>query len=517
MNIFSINPNKPRQNGFVSIIAVMALVLIVLIVLQQNLRISASKALTGLQHSDSVAALALAQSGTEITVQKLANAARSTPNLAAICVASNLGLTTESAALNSGSGSFSLAGALLSTKGYCKIRVTGTLRAASRTIETWVNLAPVYGTAGFGSSPTLTLSNTLDVKAIGVFNLGWGTNYSLGHNVSGTGNATCTNCLSTVWNGAVPGSANNIGGSGNYSQAMAPGGSASSTHTLSDARNYVMVGQILGGTASQEPTVLSNGTQITGVNNNNDTTLITSATTSNVNSADICNGNATANAMVIGVSAVGPSPINGQPNLTGHFNSATFNYAGSAGPGVTVASTPSASKNYNHYPDANANLGLSTPIAWGDVFVELYYFFQNPVTLNVLSATSGSNTFTVNGTYSVNQLKGLYLQPKNNVIDNDTYITGNTSNTLTLNRNLSGNISNGTPVCSGLCGFIPSSKTNMSFTFGKADTSIAAKAWIAGMLCLKGVDDNKVLAISQNSGISVLLWHEVLSNDPALF
>jgi len=543
MNISTVNPHRSRQNGFVSIISVLALVLVVLIILQQNLKISSSKALTGLQQSDSVAALAIAQSGTEVVLQKLAIAARSTPNLTTICDSSKLGLATENANVNAGTpNSFSLVDAKLSVNGYCKIRVNGTLRSASRTIETWARLSPVYGSAGFGKYPTLQLTNTLGVAAVGVFNLGWGTNFSLGHDVSGTGNATCSDCLSTVWNDAVPGSANNVGGSGNYSQAMLPGQSASSTHTLSDERNFVMVGHILGGTTSSTPpTVLINATNpipVTATNKSASQTLTTSAVTAKLNSADICNADNNANAMIIGISANGPDPINGQPNLTGHFNSATFNYNGGSGPGIYMPWTSIPTKNYIHYPDSNINSGLSTPLAWGDIFVEFYYYYQEPVFLTVAyssgskttsSAIKDNTTFLAEGNYLQDQLLGRYIRPKNNSVDNGTYIISNTASfnhpldatkkvsTITLSSPLSGTTPTGNTICSGICGFIPDPKTDMKFTFGKESTAIAAKSWIAGMMCLKGVNDNNVKPLTADSGITVLLWHEVLSTDQVLF
>ena len=56
----------------------------------------------------------------------------------------------------------------------------------------------------------------------------------------------------------------------------------------------------------------------------------------------------------------------------------------------------------------------------------------------------------------------------------------------------------------------------MSLTFGKTSGTVA-KGWVGGISCLKGVDDTKVKPVTGASGVTVFQWHEVLSNDSALF
>ena len=53
----------------------------------------------------------------------------------------------------------------------------------------------------------------------------------------------------------------------------------------------------------------------------------------------------------------------------------------------------------------------------------------------------------------------------------------------------------------------------MTIQFGKVSGQVA-KAWISGIACLTGVNDAKVKPVSNASGVTVMQWHEVLSNDP---
>jgi hypothetical protein len=271
-----------------------------------------------------------------------------------------------------------------------------------------------------------------------------------------------------------------------------------------------MVGHVLGGTASQAPTSL--GSLGTSNNNNDQGTTTTATVNANTN---WCNSDNTANAMIIGVTGKGPGSNDGQPDLSGKFTSAKFTFSSdTTGPGINVAATTGASKTYIHYPDSTVNDGLTTPIAWGDVFVELYYFYQAPVNITV-SSTSGKQ-LTLNQSYATS-LQGRYLQPSNN-INNATYIQSHTAGTnqVTLNQVPKNNV-NGNTICTGICGFFPSSNnTSMTFTFGKASGTVA-KSWVGGIACLKGVDDTKVKPVTGASGITVFQWHEVLSSDSALF
>lgn len=516
---------RPRQQGFVAILAVLAISMVVAVILKQSVEISATKASTGLQQSDSVAALAQAQNGTEIALQKLSAAFNANPDLTTACAASNLGLTTENTALNGSTGpaSFTFVAAMASVNGYCKIRVKGTMRAANRTIETWVKANVTYGTIGFGTNPTLTLTNTWPVvDAIGIFNTGWGVRSSDGHSVSG-GNVDCTDCQSTktLWYKTLTGTGRDTGGAGNYSAAIGPTSSASYSHTLEASRNYAMVGHVLGGVAGQAPTTRGS---LSSSNNNNDSGTSTSATVSS--GTNWCN-DTSANAVVIGVSAKGPGITSGLPDLSGKFTSAKFTYDSDkgtgSGPGISVAAI-GPSKNYVHYPDANVNDGLSTPIAWGDVFVELYYFYQPPQTIKATSYSALLKELTLDTTYPNDKFKNLYLQPKTYAgftIKEGTYISGNSGNKATLSfttgKDPTGSISSSVDICAGICGFSPSTSTSMAFTFGKASGSNLAKSWVAGITCLKGVDDTKVKPVTNSSGVTVLQWHEVLSSDSALF
>jgi hypothetical protein len=509
-----------RQQGFVSVIAVLALILVVAVILRQSVQISATKALSGQQQSDSVAALAQAQSGSEIAIQKFSVAFNANPTLSAACAAGNMDLTTENINVNSAGGpaSFLLLAAKASVNGYCKIRVQGKLRAASRTIETWIKAKVTYGSAGFGTTttppvtPTLQLTNPWsDVNAIGLFNTGWAVQSSDGQTV--TGNADCTDCQSNnpLWYTTLKGGGNDIGGAGNYSGSISPLASASYQHTVQPARNFAMVGHVLGGSAIQAPTTLGS---LSGSNNNNDQgTTTTTTVKANTN---WCATDTTANAMVIGVSAKGPGITNGLPNLTGQYTSAKFTYNSDAtGPGINVAASAGPSKNYVHYPDATVNDGLSTPIAWGDVFVELYYFYQPSVTITV-TGSSGAQ-LTLSQTYATS-LAGRYLQPGGKIPD-ATYIQTHTAGTnlVTLNQAPTSTFSASTPICTGICGFFPTSNnTSMTFTFGKAAGTVG-KAWVSGITCLKGVDDSKVQPVTSPSGVTVFQWHEVLSTDTALF
>ena len=513
--------SSPRQHGFVSILVVLAIVMVVAVILKQSVQISATKASTGLQQSDSVAALSQAQNGTEVAIQKLSSAFKASGDLSSACVNANLGLTTENTALNGGSGpaSFALVNALASVNGYCKIRVKGTVRSASRTIETWIKASVTYGTVGFGTNPKLTLTNPWnDVPAIGMFNTGWGVQSSDGQTV--TGNADCTDCKTgnKLWYTTLTGAGNDIGGAGNYSASIAASASAPYEHTLDKARNYAMVGHVLGGTSGPPTSAPTIRGSLSTSNNNNDRGVVTSATVK----ADTnwCATDITANAMIIGVSAKGPGITSGQPNLSGKFTSAKFTFSSdTTGPGIAVSATAAPSKTHVHYPDVNVNDGLSTPIAWGDVFVELYYFYKDKVDITVSSSTG--TQLTVSQTYATDSLKGRYLQPGtltgSNQIYDATYITGNTGTTVTLNQAPKNNISSTVNICTGICGFFPSSNnTNMTFSFGKASGTVS-KAWVGGIACIKGVDDSKVKPVTNTSGITVLQWHEVLSTDSALF
>lgn len=523
-----------QQQGFVSILVVLAIILVVAVILKQSVQISASKSLSGLQQSDSVAALAQAQNGTEIALKKFSTAFSASADMTTACANSNLGLTAENTALNgTGPQNFSLVAAKAASSNgisYCKILVTGVLRGASRTIETWVKAKVTYGTVGFGTTFSLQLTNPwTTVPSIGVFNSGWGVSSSAGHDVSGTGNVDCSNCqtptdgTTQLWYAILNGTGNDIGGAGNW-KAMGAGLSDSYSHTLTTSnpgknasRNYVMVGHVLGGVDAASPNILGK----LGVSNNSSSGTGSSTSTTVDKVVNWCNdppSNApkNANAIVIGVTARGAGlDANNRP--VGSFTSVNFNYDASAGNGITVNATSGPSKTYVHYPDATVNDGLNPVIAQGDVFAELYYFYQDPVIITVVSSSAKDKLTLSNANPS--SLVNRYLRPGSyspGTVDDDTYLKSYDSvkNEFTLNRPYTGSNLNNAQICTGICGFYPSkSNTRMNFTF-KNTSGIVGKAWVAGVTCLKGVDDSKVQPVTSSSGITVMQWHEVLSNDP---
>ena len=166
---------------------------------------------------------------------------------------------TSSNAIPLGRGTFQyIPSSTASSSSDCPIRVKGSVNSAARTLESQINFKVQIGDGNFGQAPSLTLKNPYSVPAVAIFNLAWGLKRSSGHATTGNGTTATPNCTGCIarWNLASAGGGNNSVGSMGTSIPVAANSTATFAETLSDARNYVQVGLIMGGIAGS-PTYIN--------------------------------------------------------------------------------------------------------------------------------------------------------------------------------------------------------------------------------------------------------------------
>jgi hypothetical protein len=475
--------SSTRQRGIVSVIAVLLLSMVVLVILARSVSMKGAAALESQQYNDSVAALAVAESATELAKSTITALYNSTGSLSSSC-----SLTTPSP--NSmGNGTFKFGPtAVDSSLTYCKFRVKGTVGKANRTIETWIGFTDQIGTAGNGRFPSLTLQNKFaPSQSLAIFNLAWLTF------LQGGGNVLCADCSgSQLWYDQLTGS-NQMGGVGNYASPPNNSNSVTYKHTLgsqsTDNRDYSMVGLLIGGTLSTPPTTagwlkFSNTSASPGSLSQSapDSGLGTGCTDDN------------ANAVVLGISGTGNSVAAG-------FDLADLNGS------ITTAMW----QKYVHYPNTDG----SSPGSITDVFSEIFYYTRTPVFYTGASGSKNSSTITLpNGTSGMVSGSTIKVstnngQPGAGEIQVNTTYTVASSTTLTLSKPIKSNDLVNATLCSGICSMVPQVRNASTLTLSR-NTQTLAKGWVAGIACIK---DAKTATIVRTSSPHVFKWHEVLSTD----
>lgn len=466
---------KGCQGGYVSVLAVVALASVVLVILTQSFRLYGTKALESQEYYDSVAALAVAESGTEIAKALIdANCTLTTPTSNAV-----------------GSGTFTFLSSQLSGT-VCKFRVKGTVNNANRTIETTISMSDDVGISGYGTTPTLTVKKEWPVWATVVFDLAWRVKGSDGYPDTIKTNVTCLTCDSNkLWSDYLAGTDNGIGGTGNNIQINQIGtATATKSQTLSSDRNYVMVGLAMGGSNAKAPSSVGGWTFTF---NNNSGSTIQSANSTNGGGTGCTDINA--NALVLGISTQGP----GNGNVKAAFNSVDLN-------GI-ITSTMWGNR-YVHYP----NVDGTSPNAKGDVFAEIFYYYKTPVLIDGATGQKSKTTITVPGDVT-NLLKTNDYIRADTYLPTDTYIKSisydnkNNQTTIDINTPISKTMPN-VQLCNGLCS-LPS--TGVLKLTGNADTSQTV-GWVAGIACMKDVNPLYVKVVS-SSNPRVIQWHEVISGE----
>lgn len=529
------------QRGYVSIIAILALAMVVLVILMQSVRRTGSDALETQQYHDSVAALAAAESGIEIAKGKMFAAFNSGSTLSTICDLSKFSSLTPQSIGTQGKFTFVSATPAGSGAGaYCKIRVKGTVRNANRILETWIGIKEQFGTSGFGTTASLSLSNKYPgFQTLAVYDLAWRLKGSDGHDaltaipgsqiIDTSNNAFCIDCSATnkswinmknPWTIELGGESNALGGAGGSDVANNVDGSATFTRSISSNRNYLMVGLQMGGTASTAPAIVG------GITFSNVATAQTTAS-----GKDQKNCPPETNALVLGVSGrgMGMYSLDGKtayttPNFNAGFNTITLN------------NIFTFTEKYVHYPD----IGGGTPYSYGDIFAEIFFYFKNPVTNikpasigidcpgkakscsnpTVLYDARGATKIHINSTTGLS--KNDYITDGNKIPygsqivsigTDDLSSAGGSASTpyITITgTGIQSGFTGSETICSGICGLLPNGANN-AFLTGYGTNATLNKGWAAGLACIVGADPNKVSAITSSS-LRVIQWHEVVIN-----
>jgi hypothetical protein len=365
---------KLRQKGFVSILALMFLSSVVVFILAKSQSLSSSKSLETQQNFDSVAALALAESGREAAFAEMTNVA----NLDASNFKTNCSSYPNRSVVSLGRGSFQYGTpSSTATDTSCRIRVTGRVGSAQRTLESRVDLNAVSGIAGSGTKVSLSLTNPNSESAIAVFNLAWRRLQSSDSSGSNATASACKDC-GVRWN-QVGNTGSNAVGSLGTSRTLKAKETVTVEQTISANRNYVEVGLILGG-FSGAPTLVGSYTDKTGPTNSQNKTVTYGSTTSG--QAD--NWCKEGDTLVFGASG-----RTDQTSFTAQFKAMEFITPRNDASDQTVPMIRAA-----HFPNAD---GASSG-ALGDIFSEIWYF-QNPyIYITSASASDKSKTLKVNKT-----------------------------------------------------------------------------------------------------------------------
>ena len=479
-----------QHRGFVSVISLLFLATVVLFVLMKSISMSGSKSLETQQYVDSIAALALAESGKEVALAGITNAVNADDStFPSSCSDYN----KESAKINLGQGSFQyLTTPTQPSNTLCPVRVKGTVRTANRTLESWINFNTVIGTGGYGIHPSMTLKNPYGVPAVAVFNLAWRRHGSTGHappgNQSDASACTLPSC-GLQWNLESSSGIPSVGSLGT-SVGVAAQSSVPVSQTLSSERNYTEVGLMLGGLGSTP--VLKGNYSDTKETTNTQNQTTTSGTTTSGEAKGWCNG---ADTLVFGVSGRG----NDDPSAA--FSSVVFNSVGN--PAQPIAMTW-----VSHYPNTDG----TSPNTYGDVFSEIWYTY-NPY-VRMTNATSSGNTITVNSTGGLLTGTLIKVYSGTGAFQGATKVSSVISPTqFTINKPPSVALNNAV-ICGGICALFdnPSSSAAKTTTFSLTRASSSAQQWAGGFVCFSGVDPSKVRRVSSSS-VRLQQWHEVISGE----
>ncbi len=243
--------SRLRQQGMVTVIAVIFLITAVIFVLSQTLNITGSNSIDNSRQMDSTQAFFLAESGLERAQGTITSAVQGGSYTNTTCTGLQ-SVTPHSL----GRGSFQYTSALPSPSlcggsnpacTGCAVTVQGTVGSASRTISTVITNINAQGVAGYGSAFNLNLTTT-------AVNSGVFTNLAYRAKASGDGpNANVTSCNNTgsgsltctanLWNLVGQGTGN-VSGMGVHANVP-----SISTYTinylLSAPRYYALTGILL--------------------------------------------------------------------------------------------------------------------------------------------------------------------------------------------------------------------------------------------------------------------------------
>ncbi len=490
--------------GVVSVMVMLFLAAVVLFILSKSLTMSGSKSLESQEQYDSVAALALAESGREVGLAAITTAV----NLDDANFGSSCASLASSSAITLGRGSFQFVpSSTPASANLCPIRVQGTVNKANRTLESQINFNSQIGTGGYGTEPTMTLNNPYNVPAAAVFNLAWRRQGSTGHSPPG-GQATASTCTlpscGERWNLESSSGGNAVGSLGT-SLSVAANGSVQVAQTIDSPRNYTEVGLILGG-LSGTPTPRGSyyDSKETANIPNQNTSYGTTPSGEPSSGAQWCAG---ADTLVFGVSG------RGDDNPTARFTNVVFNTNGS--PAQPIEMTYVA-----HYP----NIDGSSPNTFGDVFSEVWWTYNPYISMNG-GSSAGTTTITVASTANLqpDTLIKVYSGPAGafpaytrvkQVTSATTFTIYQTPPGLPVTNLPPTTDLNNAVICGGICALFnnPASPAAKSTQFGLTRANSAAQQWAGGFVCFSGVDKTKVRYVS-NSSLRLQLWHEVLAGE----
>lgn len=505
------------ERGFLSVIIMLFLASVVMFILSKSLTMSGSKSLESQEQFDAVAALGLAESGLEAGLANLTTAV----NLDDTTFGSSCATLASSNAIALGRGTFQYVPSTTTpSSSVCPIRVKGHVGNANRTLESQINIKTEIGNGNFGHAPSLTLKNPYSVPAMAVFNLAWPLKRSSGHITTGnstTATPNCTGCIAR-WNLKSAGGGNNAVGSMGTSMPVAATDTVTFAETLSDDRNYVQVGLILGGAAGTPSYIGSFAdNKETGNTSNN---LIT---TGNIPTGEPSSGNAWcsgADSLVLGLSGVGPYQASPPPpayDFTAAMTSVTFNT--NAGVDAAIPLTW-----VSHYPNTDG----TSPNTTGDVYSEIWWTYNYYLKLNVSSFNSGTNTITLATPMTAAQM--TYLNSTNASLPKPIVKVYSGSGAFQASTRAVGAPSStqvlidkapttapvpGSVICGGICALFknPASPgATTTLTISRTGSAATAQQYVGGMACFSGVDKTKVKRVS-SSGLNLHLWHEVLSGE----
>lgn len=479
-------PTQRLQQGVVSVIALLFLVSVVVFILMQSLSRSGSKALESQQYFDSVAALALAESGRELAVASIANAVNA--NDTQFLTSCNSYASSSPIAMGRGTFQYSPSTTAPSSS-LCPVRVTGTVGQAHRTLESKINLSYQVGTGGYGTDVNMALNNTDSKPAVAVFNLAWRRQGSTGASPSG-GQAVASACIlpecGMQWNLESSSGLPSVGSLGT-SLGVAANASVPVHQTLNSARNYVEVGLILVGKVTQ-PQFKGNYSSNKETTNTQNIEFSRGTTPNNWCAND-------ADTLVFGVSG------RGDDNPSAEFSSVEFDRLGTQAQRIPMGK-PGEYKWTAHYPNTDG----SSPNTFGDVFSEIWYI-HNPYVL-MTNASSSGTTITVDSTVGLSADTYIKVNTSDGIVRLKVKSVDNDNKTFTVYT--AAPPFNGATVYGGISALFSSSETKTTFELRRANA--AAQQWAGGFVCYSGVDPSKVRRVS-SSQLRVQQWHEVLNGE----
>lgn len=477
------------QRGFVSIIALLFLSSVVVFVLSKSLGMSGSKSLETQQYLDSIAALALAESGREVTTARIIsavnNAYDSNGNLPAnfsLCTASPLAITDLGAL-----GKFEFVSA--SGTANCTIQIKGTRGTANRTIDVTFANGTSIGVGGRGTDVKLTINNYFDVPAIVAYNLGWLSKDLIinGSNASALSTTTCISPICQIgWNFSTTGT-NGFGSlatvikSDKYSQTKV-------SQSLDGTRSFSEVGLIMGSTTNAYPVVVD--FYASNTNTQNTSNIIKTGQTPTSPWCD------QADTLVFGVTS-------GSLDKTANFLSLEY------------SSQKFALAKKAHFP--------TSLDPFFNIFTEIWSINNSRVApFKVTSISADPKTFTVDNANGIQKDTYLRVTDTNSLFDDQTQVSAVNGNIITVNKVPKKLVINST-ICSGVCalfstptqkanGQINNMPNNNDFRLipDSAAVSDVTPKWTGGFLCVSGV--GKIKPLFGNSAPKQQ-WREVISGN----